>query len=93
MVDFALYAQDWLMPISSPRHAFDPSLVALGVAIRRIRNERGMSQEDLAHDSALDRSYMSSIERGRQNPGIASVLRISRALGITAMELMAESHL
>jgi hypothetical protein len=36
---------------------------------------------------------MSSIERGKQNPGIVSVLRIAHELGITAMELMAEAKL
>jgi len=81
------------MPISSPRHARDPALVALGRAVRRARIEREISQEELAHRSAIDRSYMSSIERGMQNPGIISVLRIAHALEMTATELMAEAEL
>ena len=81
------------MPISSPRYAGDPALVALGKAIRRVRRERGVSQEELAHRSSIDRSYMSSVERGRQNVGILLVLRIAHALDITATELMAESEL
>jgi transcriptional regulator with XRE-family HTH domain len=81
------------MPISSPRHAEDPALVALGKAIRKARLERGVSQEELADRSAIDRSYMSSIERGMQNPGIISVLRIAHALEMTATELMAEAEL
>ena len=67
------------MPITSPRYANDPVLVALGEAIRRSRRVRGISQEELAHRSEIDRSYMSSIERGGQNPGIVSVARIARA--------------
>lgn len=81
------------MPISSPRYANDPALLALGAAIRRARLERGVSQEELAHRSAIDRSYMSSIERGGQNPGIISIVRIACALEMTMTELMAEASL
>ena len=81
------------MPISSPRHANDPVLVALGAAIRRCRLAKGVSQEELAHRSVIDRSYMSSIERGGQNPGIMSVVRIARAMDVTMTELMAEAEL
>lgn len=81
------------MPISSPRYAEDPALVALGSAIRRARIERDVSQEELAHRSAVDRSYMSSIERGKQNPGVMTVLHIAYAVDMTATELMAEAKL
>ena len=81
------------MPITSPRHANDPVLIALGGAIRRSRRARGISQEDLAHVSAVDRSYMSSIERGVQNPGLVSIVRIARAMDMTVTELMAEAEL
>ena len=81
------------MPITSPRHANDPVLTALGSAIRRSRRARGISQEELAHRSALDRSYMSSIERGGQNPGVISIARIAGAMDMTMTELMAEAEL
>lgn len=81
------------MPITSPRHANDPVLVALGAAIRRSRLAQGISQEELAHRSSIDRSYMSSIERGGQNPGVMSVVRIARAMDMTMTELMAEAEL
>ena len=80
------------MPIAS-RNADDPALIALGDAMRRCRRARGISQEELAHRSAIDRSYMSSIERGGQNPGILSVLRVAHAMDITLTELMAEAEL
>jgi transcriptional regulator with XRE-family HTH domain len=41
----------------------------------------------------IDRSYMSSIERGGQNPGILSIVRIARAMDLTMTELMAEAEL
>jgi len=51
----------------SPTYADDPVLVALGEAIRRARIGIGLSQEVLAVDAGLDRSYMGGIERGEHN--------------------------
>ena len=81
------------MPIASPRHAYAPALVALGAAIRTARKERGVSQEELADRAQVDRSYMSSVERGQQNPGVILVLRVATALDMTATELFAEAEL
>lgn len=81
------------MPIASPRLAYTPALIALGEAVRSARLARGVSQEDLAARAGLDRSYMSSIERGAQNPGIVSVLRVANALGMTASELFSLASL
>jgi len=52
-----------------------------------------MSQEELAHRAAIDRAYMSSIERGGQNPGIMSILRIASAMGMTLSQLAIEASL
>ena len=93
MVKSSSRLNDRAMPSSSPRHADSPSLVALGEAIRRLRLAQGISQEELAHRCAIDRAYMSSIERGKQNPGIVSVLSIAAALGVTGAELMKEAQL
>ena len=81
------------MPAASPQHADHPALLALGAAIRQARLEKQISQEELAHRSEIDRSYMSSIERGQQNPGIVSVLRIAKALELPASELLARARL
>jgi transcriptional regulator with XRE-family HTH domain len=81
------------MPIASPRHAQHPVLVALGQAIRQARIDRQISQEELAHRSEIDRAYMSSIERGQQNPGFVSVARVAAALDMTLGELMHEAGL
>ncbi|MFZ3118561.1 MAG: helix-turn-helix transcriptional regulator [Variovorax sp.] len=76
------------MPSPSPRHANDPALIALGDAVRALRLARGLSQEELAHRSAIERSYMSSIERGTQNPGVMSIVRIARGMDVSLKELM-----
>jgi len=48
----------------SPTHAGNEVLKNLGDAIRKIRNELGLSQEALTTDAELDRSYVGGIERG-----------------------------
>jgi transcriptional regulator with XRE-family HTH domain len=57
-------------------------LVALGKRIREIREKRRISQEELGFRCELDRTYISSIERGRRNVGVANLKRIARALNV-----------
>lgn len=66
----------------SPSHAGNPALVALGKAIRQRRRELGISQEGLALETGLDRSYVGGVERGEHNIAIINLLKISKSLGI-----------
>lgn len=59
----------------------DPYLDILGQRIRAARREIGMSQERLAHESGLDRSYVGRVERGEHNLTFISLVKIARALG------------
>jgi CheY-like chemotaxis protein len=61
---------------------------ALGLAVKTARVRLGLSQEGLADRAQLDRSYMSQIERGIKNATLASIHRISKALGLDASELV-----
>ena len=72
----------------SPSFAGDPALVKIGEVIRRARKERGLSQELLAVDAGVDRSYMGGIERGEHNMTVMSLLRIASALDCKAATLM-----
>ncbi len=81
------------MPTPSPKHAHDPALVALGETIRFLRKAQGISQEELAHRSQVDRAYMSSIERGTQNPGVMTIIRIAEGMNISVAEIFAEAKL
>jgi transcriptional regulator with XRE-family HTH domain len=81
------------MPAASPTHRGDPRLVALGSAIRAMRKRVGMSQEELASCAKLDRSYMSSVERGMQNPGLLLVLQIAEALGESGADLLRQAEI
>jgi transcriptional regulator with XRE-family HTH domain len=56
----------------------------LGRAIADIRHERGMTQEDLAQDGGLSRSWLAKIETGRTSPQVLNhALRLLRRLGAT----------
>lgn len=81
------------MPRASPSHAGDPVLVAFGKSVRQSRADAGVSQEELAHLAGIDRSYMSSIERGEQNVGLMSMHRVAAALGVTLSELVLNAKL
>jgi transcriptional regulator with XRE-family HTH domain len=61
--------------------------LAWGLALRGIRNERGLSQERLAQLAELDRTYVSGIERGERNPSLTSLLRLATALDVQVSEL------
>ena len=65
----------------------DRALVAFGRNVARIRSGRGFSQDKLAAEADLDRTYVSGIERGVRNPGIRTVLRIARVLGVSVDDL------
>ena len=66
---------------------------SLGEAIRTLRAERGFSQEELAHRSGLDRSYMGAIERGERNVALTNLLRVAQALDTTGADLLARAEL
>jgi transcriptional regulator with XRE-family HTH domain len=65
-----------------------PILNGLGVTIRRLRRQQGLSQEALADLAQIDRSYMSSIERGRRNLSLLNVARIAAALQVKLGDLL-----
>ena len=77
----------------SPQFAGDPVLSALGAAIKRARLNRGLSQETLAVDADLDRSYMGGVERGEHNLTLMNLLKISGALQVKASELLGSAEL
>ena len=71
----------------------DPRLVALGNALRRMRKDRGISQERLALLAEVDRAYVGRVERGDNNVAILTLVRIADALEMTLVELMSEALL
>ena len=60
----------------------------LGERIRQTRKEKNISQDGLAHDCGLDRSYMGRIERGEVNITIEKLYRISESLECSVANLL-----
>ena len=77
----------------SPQFAGDPVLVALGEAIRRARTGADLSQEALAVDADLDRSYMGGIERGEHNLTVMNIVKIANALKLKPSTLLESAGL
>ena len=63
-------------------------LKKFGETIRRERKRQGLSQEELAFESGLHRTYISSVERGERNVTLLSIQRIARALKVRPGELV-----
>lgn len=61
-----------------------------GKAIRKLRLEKGLSQEAFAAKCGLDRTYISSIERGKRNVALKNIALISSALDISMSKLFKE---
>jgi transcriptional regulator with XRE-family HTH domain len=60
----------------------------LAANLRRIRLERGMSQEALAHQLELHRTYIGGIEQKRRNLTLTAVERLADRLGVDPLELL-----
>jgi transcriptional regulator with XRE-family HTH domain len=54
--------------------------------LRRLRVQCGISQEVLAVDASIDRTYVSRLERGLENPTVAVLERLARALNAEIVE-------
>lgn len=55
---------------------------AFGEALREVRAGRGLSQQDLALESELDRTYISLLERGLRQPTITTLIALADALDV-----------
>lgn len=60
----------------------------VGRNVRQRRQERGLTQEQLAFEVQLDLTYVGGIERGRRNPSLLVLVRLAAALGMTPSDLL-----
>ena len=60
----------------------------LGRNVREARKQRGLSQEVLALDAGMKRSYLSDLERGTRNPSVKARGRLAAALGVEPASLL-----
>jgi transcriptional regulator with XRE-family HTH domain len=59
-----------------------------GKRVRAERDERGISQEELAARADLDRTYVGGVERGERNVSLINIHRLARALGLAPRDLL-----
>lgn len=67
---------------------FEQLCNVLAVNVRRVRRARGVSQEQLAFDAEIDRTYVSQIERSVINPSLLVLHKVATALEVTVVELL-----
>jgi transcriptional regulator with XRE-family HTH domain len=60
----------------------------LGQRVRRLREQRGWSQEGFAHEAGLGRSFAGAIERGEKDIRISTLIKLARSLGVSLAQLL-----
>jgi transcriptional regulator with XRE-family HTH domain len=63
-----------------------PAIV--GRNVRKLRLQKGLTQEELAFEAEIDLTYVGGIERGRRNPSLMVLMRIAKALGVQLPKLL-----
>jgi transcriptional regulator with XRE-family HTH domain len=66
-------------------------MTRFGARLREIREEAGISQEKLAEEAGVHRTYVSSVERGKRNVSLVNIERFAAALGVKMGELMPDT--
>lgn len=61
----------------------DYLLRAFGLKIQEVRRNKKMSQEDLGFLADLDRTYISSMERGKRNVSLLNIIKVANALSVS----------
>jgi transcriptional regulator with XRE-family HTH domain len=61
---------------------------AFAANLRRFRHAKGISQEDLAYEADVNRTYLSRLEKGVSYPGLEIIAKLAEALGVEPAELL-----
>lgn len=64
--------------------------IIVGRNVRKIRQQRRMTQEELAFAAEIDLTYVGGIERGKRNPSLLVLTRIAAALQVAPAKLLAD---
>ena len=60
----------------------------LAANLRRLRNEKGLAQDDLAYEAGVSRSYLSQLEKGTFYASLKILEKLAKALGVAPYELI-----
>ncbi|MXO69491.1 helix-turn-helix domain-containing protein [Altererythrobacter marinus] len=63
-----------------------------GTNVRRLRLEKGLSQEEFGFAAGIDRTYVSGVERGLRNPTLLLAEKFARGLDVELSELLRRSE-
>lgn len=64
------------------------SLKTFGLTVKRLREQKGMSQVELANLCEFERGNMTRIEKGNTNPTLITILKIAKALNVKPSDLL-----
>ena len=70
------------------RSVTEDARILFGRRLRELRKQVGLSQEALAYESGLDRSYVGGVERGEYNISLLNICLLADALGLSPDELL-----
>ena len=60
----------------------------LGENLKRIREQKGISQVDISKSLGVSRGFVSNVENGKTNPTLATITKLAKAVGVSAGELL-----
>jgi len=75
------------------RRQKNEALARFGRAIRTLRKAKGFSQEMLALEADINRTYMGCLERGEENVSLVTILKLCAVLKVKASEILIEAQL
>ena len=67
---------------------FEAGIKTVGTTIRRLREQRGLTQEEFAHHAGLARTFYGRVERGEQNLGLKTIFQIAIYLEVEPVDLL-----
>ncbi|MEW6586935.1 MAG: helix-turn-helix transcriptional regulator [Nitrospirota bacterium] len=62
--------------------------IYFGKALKKLREDRGISQEELAYESGYHRTYISQLERGQKSPSMQTIFQLASALNVKPSEIV-----